>query len=59
MREEAYRLYITETIYQYVRGNMLNNKYTDIIEPKKQTVQVDGDEVVEDIMTRHGLRFKE
>lgn len=38
---------------------MLNKKYTDITEPKKVNTQVDGNSVVEDIMTRHGLRFKE
>ena len=59
MHEEAYRLYITESIYQYARGNMLNKKYTDITEPKKINTQVNGNSVVEDIMTRHGLRFKE
>ena len=50
MREETYRLYISETLYQYTHGNMLNVKYRDIIEPKEEVEQADGDEIVKDII---------
>lgn len=61
-REEAYRYYVTDMLYYHGQNMTLTVKYGDILERLNKPIDnkpVDGDEIVRDIMLRHGLRFKE
>jgi hypothetical protein len=57
-REEAYRIYISESLRLLPQNKYIQKPYYEIIQP--QTAQnVSGDEVAVDIITRAGLTFME
>lgn len=57
-REEAYRIYITDSIYFYARKQALDYRYSELF-VKKNIDNRTGDEVASDIINRIGLRFKD
>lgn len=61
-REEAYRFYIADTLYYHGQNMALTMKYGDLLNVLNKPIDnkpVNGDEIVQDIMSRHGLRFKD
>ena len=62
IREETYRLYITDSLFYQARGKAFTLRYEELLDRiynKPQEPEPTGDEIVQDIMTKYGLRFKE
>lgn len=56
MRETAFRLYVTDTLYYSARGQILNQRYADLINIKTEAKDNrSGDEIAADIIKRAGL----
>jgi len=58
--DTIYRLYVTDSLF-YMNQNMrLVEKYTDILKRnrKERQPQKTGDEIVKDMLNKHGLKFK-
>lgn len=53
----AYRIYITDSLFYSAQNQRLTSRYIDMITPKKVDNRSET-EVVNDIMSRAGLRFK-
>ena len=54
----AYRVYVTDCLYYQAQGQMLTTRYADLISNKKQDQEKSSEEIVADIMSKAGLRFK-
>ena len=52
-RELAYRVYMTDSMKVMISADM---RYWDIINPVEEDGRT-GDEIAEDIITRHGLKI--
>lgn len=58
-REEAYRIYISDTLYHQGRQECLTKRYADIIGlGHEETDERSGNEIAEDIISRMGLKVK-
>lgn len=59
-REEAYRIYVSNSLQLAPQNKYMQKSYRDIIDsiynPPKQ---VSGDEIVADIISRAGLKFED
>ncbi len=54
LRDFAYRIYISDTLYQQGQNNRLTKRYIDIIRKDKQP-QMSGDEIVAQVLENGGL----
>ncbi len=61
IREETYRFYIADSLFYQARGKALTLRYEEVLDRlyKPQEPEPTGDEIVADIMTKYGLRFKD
>lgn len=61
IREETYRFYIADSLYNQARGKALVLRYSELLDNINKPIEDEptGDEIVADIMTKHGLRFKD
>lgn len=57
-RETAYKVYMSDSIYQYAHGKMLQDRYEDIIKRKPQPVKT-AQEIVDETLLKAGLKLKE
>ena len=61
-REAAYRFYIADSLYASMHNACIDKKFSELLDilknPEKEE-QASGDEIVNDIMSRHGLRFEQ
>ena len=53
----AYKIYISDTLYHQNRNQMLNMRYTDLL--NRHVDNRSGDEIALDVIKTAGLRFKE
>ena len=55
-----FRVFVSDSLFYYTQNMRLNDRYADrIIElNKKPTPQKSAEDIVNDIMGRHGLTFK-
>lgn len=54
-----YRLYVTDSLFYSAQRMRLADRYTEILKKTKVKVpQKTGDEIVEDMLMRHGFKFK-
>jgi len=60
-REEAYRFYVADALYFKGQNKTWNISYEDFLDrlSKPPEPQPDGEEIVEEIMAKHNLRFKD
>ena len=61
VRDETYRYYIADSLYYQARGKALTLRYDELLKRiyEPQEPEPSGDEIVQDIMTKYGLRFKD
>ena len=57
-RELAYRIYISDTLYQKNLGNMIADRYIDILK-KQNEPQKTGEEIVAEVVLNGGLIIEE
>ena len=53
----AYKIYISDTLYQYSQNQRLSMRYIDLLKTRVDTRS--GDEIAIDVINAAGLRFKE
>ena len=60
-REEAYRIYISNSLQLAPQNKYMQSTYVDMMKSmyKKPEPQKSGDEIIIDIMKRAGLKFEE
>lgn len=54
MRETAFRLYVTDTLYYSARGQILTERYADLVKITKNDNR-SGEEIAADVIKRAGL----
>ena len=60
MREDMYRIYVTDTMYLNGENKRFNYRFIDIINGKvKLPDQRSGDEIAEDVFKRAGITLGE
>ena len=61
IRDETYRFYIADSLFYQARGKALTLRYSELLDSLNKPIEPEptGDEIVADIMTKHGLRFKD
>ena len=57
MESKAYRIYISDTLYYYTDNKRLQNRYVDLLKPKKVDNR-SGDEIALDVITRLNLKVE-
>lgn len=57
MRDRAYRFYVTDALSLAPQNKYINHRYADMIKPQKIDNR-SGDEIVLDIISRHGLKVE-
>ena len=55
-REEAYRIYVTNSLQHAPRGQSLTKSYYELIHPAKKDTR-SGDEIALEVIKRAGLNF--
>lgn len=55
VRDEAYRIYVTRSLQLAPQGKSIVPTYSDMLKPQQE--EVNGDDIVLDIMARAGLKF--
>ena len=58
MRDRAYRIYVTESLFAQGENKRLTQRNTDLIKPKKADRR-SGDEIAPDVITRLGLKVNQ
>jgi hypothetical protein len=53
----AYRIYVTDSLFYQAQNQHLTARYVDLL--NKKVDNRSGDEIVLDVMSKAGLRFKE
>lgn len=56
-RDEAYRIYITDSLQNIPQDKYLSKRYYDIMHPINDDRS--GDEIAADVITKIGLKFDE
>ena len=56
-REESYRIYITDSLYQQAQGMRLTSRYYDLMNPVPEDKRT-GDEIAADVIKKCGLNIK-
>ena len=59
MRDELFKVYVCDSLHRIPQGQYLTMRYIDCLTPKKPQKKKTGAEIVIDVMTRGGLKFKE
>lgn len=54
----SYRIYMTDSIYHYARGNAAGKRWMDIVKPAPEDNR-SAEEIVADTMLKAGLTLKE
>ena len=57
-REEAYRIYVSNSLQLIPQNKYIGISYLDMLNTKKED-QKTGDDIIMDIMNRAGLKFEE
>ena len=57
-RDEAYRIYVTDSLYYMKRNEVLGIRFFDLIDKKKVIDNRSGDEIALDIISRAGLQYE-
>lgn len=58
-REETYRIFVTESLRLVPQNKYLGKRYIETIDAPQKHDSADGKAIVNDIMSRAGLKFKE
>lgn len=58
VQEQAYRIYVTNSLYYMADNKRISRTYNEIIHPKPEDKRT-GDEIALDVMQRAGLSFGE
>lgn len=56
-KKQAYRIYITESLFAYGENKRLTMRYTDMLKPVHRETR-SGDEIALDVISRLGLKVK-
>lgn len=56
-RDEAYRIFVCDSLQLMPQNKYLAKRYSDLIKKDKES-QKSGDEIVLDIMSRAGLKWR-
>jgi hypothetical protein len=54
-----YKLYVADSLFYSQQNMRLAERFSDILNKKRKEMQEKtGDEIVQDIITKHGFKFK-